>query len=556
MNAFKISNLLLILLQIEIAFNFKCGTSSLKKKPKLLKIESKIKGNSITKESTYTPIKIGYDFTLLTKPSSMPESTFETMKSILKEISIEFSKILQVQHLNIDLSGMSEDIIDGCFLSGIGIGYEKFLLDNDIIIFPMFDSSLESEALAAAAPCLYTNDFRPLGGFLLINENLNFNKINSNFYLKNVFLHEITHILGFHYTVFSNLNMVSDEESTSYITSPKVVEKAREHFNCHSLTRIPLENQGGFENFGSHWESRYMLGDYMISTDYPDTAISDITLALLEDTGFYKVNYYSGGLFKFGKDEGCEFFNKTCIDKTSEKATSKEFCDTEGEFKCSYSRTLKSSCLLLSGLSIPSEYQYFSDITKGGYPESNYCPVPFEPHSNDVYFQNHCKYGTAKETFEKMGESSFCFMSSLSQNSNTDKLRPVCYEISCNTKSKQIIITVGSTTVTCNKDGVANIPSNLKGKIECPKYDELCASSINGKAYNDIYNVFTKKAENDGYSYAINENDGDIISSTIIVEDKNEDNNENIIPFRTKRNNDYIIKINSIIIFSFLLLFY
>ena len=57
----------------------------------------------------------------------MPESTFETMKSILKEISIEFSKILQVQHLNIDLSGMSEDIMDGCFLSGIGIGYEKFL---------------------------------------------------------------------------------------------------------------------------------------------------------------------------------------------------------------------------------------------------------------------------------------------------------------------------------------------------------------------------------------------------------------------------------------------
>ena len=127
MDAFKITNLLLIFLQIEIVFNFKCGTDSLKIKPKLLNIESKIKVSSITKDTTYTPIKIGYDFSLLTKPSSMPESTFETMKSILKEISIEFSKILQVQHLNIDLSGMSEDIMDGCFLSGIGIGYEKFL---------------------------------------------------------------------------------------------------------------------------------------------------------------------------------------------------------------------------------------------------------------------------------------------------------------------------------------------------------------------------------------------------------------------------------------------
>ena len=122
MDAFKITNLLLIFLQIEIVFNFKCGTDSLKIKPKLLNIESKIKVSSITKDTTYTPIKIGYDFSLLTKPSSMPESTFETMKSILKETSTEFSKILQVQHLNIDLSGLSEDIIDGCFLRGIGIG--------------------------------------------------------------------------------------------------------------------------------------------------------------------------------------------------------------------------------------------------------------------------------------------------------------------------------------------------------------------------------------------------------------------------------------------------
>ena len=35
----------------------------------------------------------------------------------------------------------------------------------------MFDSSLESEALAAAAPCLYTNDFRPLLNFLIYLSN-------------------------------------------------------------------------------------------------------------------------------------------------------------------------------------------------------------------------------------------------------------------------------------------------------------------------------------------------------------------------------------------------
>ena len=48
----------------------------------------------------------------------------------------------------------------------------------------------------------------------------------------------------------------------------------------------------------------------MISFDYPDVAISDITLAVLEDTGYYKVNYYTGGLFRFGKNQGCAFFSK------------------------------------------------------------------------------------------------------------------------------------------------------------------------------------------------------------------------------------------------------
>ena len=40
-----------------------------------------------------------------------------------------------------------------------------------------------------------------------------------------------------------------------------------------------MENQGWEGSVGSHWESRYMLADYMVSTDFEDTAISDMTLA-------------------------------------------------------------------------------------------------------------------------------------------------------------------------------------------------------------------------------------------------------------------------------------
>ena len=38
----------------------------------------------------------------------------------------------------------------------------------------------------------------------------------------------------------------------------------------------------------------------------------DFTLALLEDSGWYLANYYTGGLMRFGKNRGCKFLNKDC----------------------------------------------------------------------------------------------------------------------------------------------------------------------------------------------------------------------------------------------------
>ena len=127
--------------------------------------------------------------------------------------------------------------------------------------------------------------------------------------MKNILLHEITHVLVFSPYIFENLHLNRTINGMSYIISKNVVTQAQKHFDCNSLIGVPLEDQGGTGSAGAHWESRYMLGDYMVSTDFPDSAISDITLALFEDSGFYKVNYYSGGLFKFGKGAGCRFFN-------------------------------------------------------------------------------------------------------------------------------------------------------------------------------------------------------------------------------------------------------
>ena len=51
-----------------------------------------------------------------------------------------------------------------------------------------------------------------------------------------------------------------------------------------------------------------------MATIYTDEqAISEFTLAFLEDTGYYKVNHYTGGLMRYGKNKGCKFVEEKCV---------------------------------------------------------------------------------------------------------------------------------------------------------------------------------------------------------------------------------------------------
>ena len=549
MKGAKIFILALILINIETILGGPCGADKLKISPKPLDLKVN-KAIPITKTTAdgYTPIKIGYDFTTLKRPSSMTTSTYSLVKSLLQQTRVEFSKFVQVQHTNFDLSGSADDIMELCELDTLGAGYADFLVNNDVIIFPQFDSDLGSNVLAAAAPCIVTNSNRPYGGVLYINTNLNFNKGNTNQYLKNILLHEITHILVFHPYFFTALKLNQTEGSNSYIISPKAVAKAREHFDCSSITRIPLENQGGTGSVGSHWESRYMLGDYMISTDYPDQAISDITLGLFEDSGFYKVNYYSGGLFKFGKGKGCEFFNKDCIE--NEKATFEEFCDTANAAMCSSSRTLKSSCYLTTYTSsIPTAYQYFSDPRKGGFPAADYCPVPYQAHSSSTYFSNHCQIGSSSlssEYNEKIGFDSFCFMSSILPSSSTTSTSqiPICYEVRCDADNNQFTVTIGSSEIACPTDGgTVSAPSGFTGSIVCPKYSDICLSD--GSVCNEMFSCFTNLATHDNYNYQVTYGD---------YEGEALEDDDNIRPVRTSFS--YNIKDNFALFMAICLLIY
>lgn len=137
-----------------------------------------------------------------------------------------------------------------------------------------------------------------------MNRNIEFYKKNSQYYLKSLFFHAFTHILGFNlfhiqnyfHCLFTKTDINGIKRD--YINSTKVVQAAKKYFNCSMIEGVELEEN--IESEGAHWESRILLGEYMTTKITEDQAISEITLAFLEDSGYYKVNYYTGGLMRYG----------------------------------------------------------------------------------------------------------------------------------------------------------------------------------------------------------------------------------------------------------------
>jgi len=224
-------------------------------------------------------------------------SSFETSINMLKSLlTVETSETLYFN----SSSFTSNNVIYKDLIPNILNTY----LTGDIVIVPIF-SELSSSTIASASPMLIDSSTkRPIFGYVKLSSLYDFTEINAFEYLSMVLLHEITHILVFSKSLYSYYQTndtvltyeVINEINRTKISTSKVIEYAKKHFNCENITGIELENYGSSGSIGSHWESRIMLGDYMISTNYAEFVISDITMALFEDSGWYGVNIFGSDL--------------------------------------------------------------------------------------------------------------------------------------------------------------------------------------------------------------------------------------------------------------------
>lgn len=171
--------------------------------------------------------------------------------------------------------------------------------------------------------------------------------------------------------------------TVNVMTLPRVRAFAQVHYNCSSVTGFELEDGGGSGTASAHWELRVGRNEIMTGFADRELVISNITLSLFRDTGWYSVNYSLAEPFYMGSGQGCNFPLGKCSTWT-QRAT---FCSIEtGPTTCTVDRRAKGYCDYEDniGSTIPAAYRYFSSSTAGSAnPSKDYCPT-IESYSNGV----------------------------------------------------------------------------------------------------------------------------------------------------------------------------
>lgn len=488
----------------------------------------------------WTPIKIFLDYNEFRQAISKGQITqkqFDSVKNVLDKAVLVYQKILKVQRIFNKIT-LNPYQIYGCNWSD---DVKKNGVEADLIICV---KTIFKEGVLANAGSYDVDKTsqRPIIGILGWNPANVKNIKNEDKGMLSTAIHEIAHILAFSSSLFprfvdANFKKLpidkilrKNAKGRQMIVTPKVLAAAKKHFNCNKIEGLEIENEGGDGTANSHWEERLMFGDFMIGEGSTETSISEISLALFEDSGWYQANYFTGGLFLFGKNKGCEIVEEQCIQNQKTKFTN-EYCTVSGESGCSDNKRFKMVCFMANKLvdSVPAEERYFGvtsnsagqRIALGGVQQfSDNCPIP--THNGDDptdEYKHSCIFGSKDDdknsisAYETYGENSGCFLSDIMPNDVRAKwnfgwkkkspLNSACYNYKCNSITKVIELQLLGKTYGCpSRGGVMNIKEqNFNGNVVCPDYYFLCNQT---KKCNDILSCVLAESMREESSVIIN----------------------------------------------------
>ncbi|BAT82728.1 hypothetical protein LR48_Vigan01g333400 [Vigna angularis] len=397
-----------------------------------------------------------------------------------------FRRVLSVEPVkgNLRLSGYSACGQDG----GVQLPHayvEEGVSDADLVLL-VTTRPTTGNTLAWAVACERDQWGRAIAGH--VNVAPRHLTAEAETLLSATLIHEVMHVLGFDPHAFTHFRderkrrldkvteQVMDEKIGRMVTRvvlPRVVMHSRHHYAAFSgnFTGLELEDGGGRGTSGSHWEKRLLMNEIMTGSVDTRSVVSKMTLALLEDSGWYKANYSMADQLDWGRNQGTEFVTSPC-----NLWKGAYHCNTTQFSGCTYNREAEGYCPILtySG-DLPQWARYFPQANKGGQSSlADYCTY-FVAYSDGSCTDTSSARAPDSMLGEIRGSNSRCMASSLVR---TGFVRGSltqgngCYQHRCINNFLEVAVD-GVWKVCPQAGGPIQFPG-FNGELICPAYHELC----------------------------------------------------------------------------------
>lgn len=301
-------------------------------------------------------------------------------------------------------------------------------------------------------------------------------------------IHEVMHVLGFDPHAFTHFRderkrrrgqvtvQALDEKLGRMVTRvvlPRVVMHSRHHYGAFSknFSGLELEDGGGRGTSGSHWEKRLLMNEIMTGSVDTRSVVSKMTLALLEDSGWYQANYSMAEHLDWGRNQGTEFAISPC---NSWKGAYR--CNTTQLSGCTYNREAEGYCPIVSySGDLPKWAQYFPQANKGGQSSlADYCTY-FVAYSDGSCTDVNSARAPDRMLGEVRGGNSRCMASTLVRTGfvrGSMTQGNGCYQHRCTNNSLEVA--VDGVWKPCPESGGPVQFPGFNGDLICPAYHELC----------------------------------------------------------------------------------
>jgi leishmanolysin len=378
---------------------------------------------------------------------------------------------------------------------------DKSFLNNqtfkaDFVITVKFFNNSDVKYAAMAYPCLDSEESKksqPITGHMKLN--LAYLPDYSSSQLQMILTHELTHALGFTSKLFSSfqnplknsseplsvlLNKTVREVPRVLFSGETVKKLAQEAFSCDSLEGLELENQGGRGVALSHWERRLMMNDFMNPQIVDGPAVySDLSLAVLADSGWYSVSFEYSDKIIWGFHKGCQFIQEKCLDHGL--PAFEEFCKPDQRETCTFDLEGIGKCEVFLQEELEEAFQYFNDSTGGDF-FADFCPVVkgnyfCEENEEENHRENH-----RVDRGEKKCEDCRCVEGSLGKNSSFEENLPGCFEVFC--LGRELLLKVDGQEVLCFEKGQIVQVEGFQGNLICPDIEKICRNFEKKQGFN------------------------------------------------------------------------